>query len=177
MADEDPRTQRLVAGLARVRAERAARVDHRALAVAAGILVPVGIVLVLIGWRGASRTPNVYEQIPYLISGAELGQTLAIVGALCYFAYWITALVLEHRAQSASLLEALDRVADALDRLAAPPGGTSADPALVATPRGRLAHLPTCTLVAGRPGLRTVAAADALARCRICLPEPVDDGA
>jgi hypothetical protein len=164
----DERTQRLVAGLARVRAERAG-FDHRVLAVAAGVLVPVGLVLVLVGWRGASRTPNVYEQIPYLISGAELGQTLAVVGALCWFGYLLTTLVREHRDQTASVLDALDRVATAIERLA-PAAAAEGRQRLVATARGRLAHLPTCSMVAGREGLRTVTPADGLAPCQVCLP-------
>ena len=168
----DERAERLVAGLARVRAERSG-FDHRALAVAAGVLVPVGIVLVLVGWRGASRTPNVYEQIPYLISGAELGQTLAVVGALCYFGYLLTALVREHRAQTASVLEALDRVARAIERLA-PTAAPGDPPRLVATTRGRLAHLPTCSMVVERTGLRTVTPDDGLARCQVCLPDGAD---
>ena len=169
--DDDGRTQRLAAGLARVRAERSGGFDHRVLAVAAGVLVPVGIVLVLVGWRGAARTPNVYEQIPYLISGAELGQTLAVVGALCYFAYWLTALVHEQREHSAALLEALDRVAAAVDRLAPADARAEGDEELVATARGRLAHRPTCSMVVGRTGLRRVTAADGLTRCQVCLPD------
>jgi len=168
--DDDDRTRRLAAGLERVRAEQRG-FDHRILALAAGVLVPVGIILVLVGWHGASRTPNVYEQIPYLISGAELGQTLAVVGALFYFGYLLTALVREHRAQTAAVLDALGRVATAVERLGSSPAAADGEPPLVATARGRLAHLRTCSMVAGRSGLRTVTSADGLDRCRLCLPE------
>ena len=168
-ADEpkpDERAERLERGLRRAR--RTAWVDGRWLAVLAGALVPLGILLVLIGWRGASRTPNLYDQIPYLISGAELGQTLAIVGALCYFAHWLTALLREQRAQGRAIVDAIERLEAAL---VASQGTAPTAPALVATARGSLAHRPDCSAVVGRSGLRSVSAADGLARCQLCLPE------
>lgn len=164
--DEGGRAERLERGLRRAR--RAAWVDGRWLAVLAGALVPLGILLVLIGWRGASRTPNLYDQIPYLISGAELGQTLAIVGALCYFAHWLTALLREQRAQGRAIVAAIERLEAVLT---APPGEPASAPALVATARGSLAHRPDCSAVLGRTGLRPVSAADGLAPCQLCLPE------
>ena len=164
----DERAERLERGLRRAR--RTAWVDGRWLAVLAGALVPLGILLVLIGWRGASRTPNLYDQIPYLISGAELGQTLAIVGALCYFAHWLTALLREQRAQGRAIVDAIERLEAAL--LASQGTASSAPgPALVATARGSLAHRPDCSAVVGKAGLRRVTEADGLARCRLCLPE------
>jgi multisubunit Na+/H+ antiporter MnhG subunit len=162
----DERAERLERGLQRAR--RTAWVDGRWLAVLAGALVPLGILLVLIGWRGASRTPNLYDQIPYLISGAELGQTLAIVGALCYFAHWLTALLREQRAQGRAIVDAIERLEAAL---VASQGTAPTAPALVATARGSLAHRPDCSAVVGRSGLRSVSAAAGLARCQLCLPE------
>ncbi len=160
----DDRAERLERGLRRAR--RTAWAEGRWLAVLAGALVPVGILLVLIGWRGASRTPNLYDQIPYLISGAELGQTLAIVGALCYFAHWLTALLREQRAQGRAIVDAIERLEAALLATQGP-----AASALVATARGSLAHRPDCSAVIGKSGLRAVSAADRLARCRLCLPD------
>jgi hypothetical protein len=166
----DERAERLERGLRRAR--RTAWVDGRGLAVLAGALVPLGILLVLIGWRGASRTPNLYDQIPYLISGAELGQTLAIVGALCYFAHWLTALLREQRTQGRAIVDAIERLEAAL--LASQGTASSAPasaPALVATARGSLAHRPDCSAVVGRSGLRSVSATDGLAPCQLCLSE------
>lgn len=160
------RSERLERGLRRARSR--GWVEGRWLAVLAGALVPTGILLVLIGWRGASRTPNLYDQIPYLISGAELGQTLAIVGALCYFAHWLTALLREQRAQGRAIVAAIERLEAVL---AESQGAPVAAPALVATARGSLAHRPDCSAVAGRTGLRAVPAAAALARCQLCLPD------
>ena len=139
----------------------------------AGALVPVGMLLVLVGWHGASRTPNVYEQIPYLISGGELGQTLAMVGGLLYFAYWLTALVREQRAQGAAIVDAITHLESVIVDALREGRGTAvpAAPPLVATARGNLAHDPGCSVVAGRTGLRAVTPAEGLPRCRICLPD------
>ncbi len=39
------------------------------LALIATLLIPAGVVAIVLGWSGASRTPFVFEQIPYMISG------------------------------------------------------------------------------------------------------------
>lgn len=41
--------------------------------VTAAVLVVVGLVVLLIGYLGASRTPYPAEQLPYMISGGVLG--------------------------------------------------------------------------------------------------------
>jgi multisubunit Na+/H+ antiporter MnhG subunit len=166
---EADRLGRLTAGLRRAQADRARWAERRVLAILAGVLVPAGVLLVLVGWHGASRTPNVYEQIPYLISGAELGQTLALVGALCYFAHWLTTLVREHRTQGEAIVAAIVHLEEALVQLAGGVPSVTSE-GLVATARGTLAHRPDCTVVAGKPGLRQVPPGTALGRCRLCLP-------
>jgi hypothetical protein len=77
----------------------------RWLLVAGGILVPLGIFLVLLGWSGAAATPLVFEQIPYLISGGLLGVGLMVLGGIVYFSYWMTVLVKESRQERRELLE------------------------------------------------------------------------
>ena len=57
---------------------------------AGGVCVPVGIVLILVGWYGAAHTGHLYEQIDYLISGGLLGLGLIVIGGFLYFAYWFT---------------------------------------------------------------------------------------
>jgi hypothetical protein len=171
--DPDPeaaRLTRLADGLRRVRADRAEVTTDRLLVMAAGGLVVVGVFLVLFGWHGASRTPNVYEQVPYLISGGLLGETLALLGAFLYFGRWLAALFREQRAQGRAVVDAIDRLQQALVSGSWSEADPGSAPVLVATARGSLAHRPDCSVVAGKSGLRPITDADQLAHCRLCLP-------
>ncbi|MGH9178828.1 MAG: hypothetical protein ACRD0N_09785 [Acidimicrobiales bacterium] len=157
--------------------------SERTLMVAGGVLAPVGVAVVVFGWVGAARTSNVYEQIPYLISGGLLGLALVFLGGFLYFAHWMTQSVKEQRAGTAAMVGAVDRLAAAVERQGAtlatlavavppaPPGpvtGNGTD--LVATETGTMAHRPTCRVVAGRAGLRSVTTGEDLEPCRLCRP-------
>jgi hypothetical protein len=122
------------------------------------VLAPLGLVLIALGWLGASRTPLVQEQIAYLISGGLMGLALVVLGGFLYFAHWQTELLREVRSQTAEVTAAL--------RAGAAP--TPYAGALVTTDSGTLAHRPDCPVVRGRADLRP--AADGLAPCSICEP-------
>jgi hypothetical protein len=153
--------------------------SERILLVLAGIIAPLGLVLILLGYLGAANTPFVFEQNSYLISGGLFGLALVFLGAFFYFAHWMTQLVKENRAQSAAMLEAIQRLQDEVSRQgdhvarAAPVGlnghgdGSSV---LVATQHGTMAHVPGCAVVAGKTDLRRVEAADGLEPCKLCAP-------
>lgn len=158
-----------------VRDLRVGEGSGRRLMVLGGVLVPLGVLVILLGWYGASRTSNVYEQVPYLISGGLLGLALVFVGAFLYFGHWLTRLVQEQRSRSAAVVDAVNRLTDAVGRQAVAPSadgrsGTAPEPVLVATGSGTMAHRPGCRAVAGKPGVRPVTAADGLAPCRLCDP-------
>lgn len=154
--------------------------SERTLMVAAGIVAPLGLLFVLLGWYGASRTSNLFEQIPYLISGGLFGLGLVFLGAFFYFAHWMTEMVKESRAGSAALLEA---VAKLQESIAESPIGTASVPSvddpeveLVATVRGAMAHRVDCAVVAGKHDLRAVTLDEALAPCKMCEPyETLED--
>ena len=185
----DPQA-RLSAGVDGLRVGGRRSVDERTLMVLGGVLVPVGLLVILLGWFGASRTPNVFEQVPYLISGGLLGLALVFLGAFLYFAHWLTRLVQEQRTRSAAVVDAVNRLAEALDRRPPPVmpaavvqatagngGGGARPPAvaevtadLVVTGSGTLAHRRSCRVVVGKAGVRPVAASERLAACRLCRP-------
>lgn len=172
VAQEAPASARLSDAIGRLRIQAVrGRVNERTLLYVGGGLGLLGLIVVWLGWYGASRNVNLPEQIPYIISGGLLGLALVFLGGFCYFAFWITRLVQEQQRQTEALVAALAglRPGDAAAPEAAPSrGGASA--ALVATAKGSMAHRPDCSVVAGKRGLKKVAEADGLAPCRLCDP-------
>jgi hypothetical protein len=156
---------------------------ERTLMILGGIIAPLGLALVLIGWYGAAHTPNLYEQIPYMVSGGLFGLGLVFIGSFFYFAHWITELVKEGRGQSAAMVEAIARLEETVrqqagaDRAvlastngASAPNAAEAARSLVATSKGTMAHRPDCVVVTGKPGIRPVAADESLEPCKLCDP-------
>jgi hypothetical protein len=94
----------------------------------AGIVLPlIGLVVIGLGWWGASGTKYVYAEIPYVISGGIFGVALVLVGAALFARYsvarllrfWLARLVAEEQLQADRVVEAIDRVAEALTAQAA----------------------------------------------------------
>jgi hypothetical protein len=138
-----------------------------------GVLMPLGIVFILLGWAGASRTPLPFEQNDYLISGGLLGLAFVISGGFTYFAYWQTVRIRESRVQAAELTGAIQRLELLLAGGAALGVSSGAAPGrtFVATANGSIFHRPDCPAVAGREDLNSVDAdATKLRPCRICTP-------
>lgn len=157
----------------------AARGDHEhTLMLLGGVLAPLGLIAVLLGWFGASHTPNSFEQIPYLISGGLLGLGFVFLGGFLYFTHWVTVLVRESRAQSDRAVEALERIESLLTRqgavaetaVAAAPVDAG-DDVLYATPNGTMLHRRDCPVIANRDNARVVSRdAPGYTLCRICEP-------
>jgi len=173
VAEED-----LATGLSRLRRRASMLPTDRWLAIAGGVLMPLGVILVIIGWYGAAHTTRLFEEIPYLISGGLLGIVLATIGAALYFGYWLTRIVAGER----QMVEALARVEAKLDGAAetngarsssSGAGASSAAGAFVATRTGSMFHRPDCPVVADRPQseLRTVKLpATSMSPCKLCAP-------
>jgi hypothetical protein len=95
---------------------------ERAWLIAGVLLTVAGLVVVLIGYWGASGTSSVAEQIPYLISGGVLGLGLTIVGCALfvrysltrYLRFWLLRSIYEDRTQTDRTVEALGRIEEQL---------------------------------------------------------------
>lgn len=176
----------LMKAIARIRVRtRAIKIDQ-ILLILGGIAMPAGLLVIVVGWNGATHTFHTYAQLDYLISGGLLGLALVVFGGFCYFGYWLTRVVqLLHTAQpqDRQSIETLERIAAQLDRLAplsatgaaasgvAPVASRAFTPALMATRHGNMAHLPTCPVVADNPDLRPADLDDPnLTPCQICQP-------
>jgi hypothetical protein len=146
----------------------------RWLLIVGGVLMPLGVLLIILGWVGASRTPLPFEQNDYLISGGILGLALTVAGGFTYFAYWQTVRIRDSREQSKAMTDAMARLEALLSGsgVAVATGPSSAvTQAFVATANGSIFHRRDCPAVGGRDDLHPVAAtATDLRPCRICSP-------
>jgi len=105
---------------------------ERLMLIVGGVLVAVGIVAVLVAYVGASGTTNVYEQVPYALSGGVLGLGLIVLGCALItrfslarlFRFWLARLLAEHQAQTDRTVEALGRI----EALLAASGGAATSP-------------------------------------------------
>lgn len=141
----------------------------RVLSLAGSVVLPVGLVAIFLGWYGAARTPLLFEQIPYLISGGLLGVGLMLGGGMLFFGSWLARMAEQERRTSQELMVALGELRDAVltSSVAAPSVPATG---LVATPTGSMAHLPSCPVVADRDDVVAVGPADGLRACKICEP-------
>jgi hypothetical protein len=168
------RERRLASAMAALRTRARSTDAARVLFIIGSIAAPLGLVFIFLGWMGASRTPNLYEQIPYSISGGMFGLGLVFTGGFAYFAYWMTQLVHATRRDTAETRAVLERI----EKLLSSGGDASSLVAelvppqtYVATAKGTLYHRLDCASVTGRKGLRNVdVATTSLSPCKICNP-------
>jgi hypothetical protein len=115
----DARQTRLADGADRLRRGRRSIVGgpNFLLGVAATLIV-FGITAIVIGWVGAAHSTFVEEQVPYLISGGLLGVALTTVGALTFFAHWLTVSIREARDHEAARRQDHAELVQALRALA-----------------------------------------------------------
>jgi hypothetical protein len=141
-----------------------------------GVLLPLGVLLVILGWVGASQTVFVFEQIPYVVSGGLLGLALVFAGGFVYFAYWQTVIVRELRTERREVVSVLHQIQASLEQQVGVMTGTG--PAtdelvgtFVATPTGTMFHRRTCPVVARREDITDVdPRRTELLPCGICDP-------
>ena len=133
------------------------------------ILLPLGLVVIVLGWYGAANTPYQYDQLSYLVSGGLLGLGLTFCGGFLYFGAWLARIAADGR-------ESSKRLADTL-LLLAETSGTSTPEAVdlgaipVVAGDGTTMHRRDCALIAHRDDLRAVGEANAhLTACRVCRP-------
>lgn len=175
--DPSARQRRLAGSVRRLRGLRAGdggsgKLD-RWLLLLGGVLMPLGFLLVTLGWIGASGTPLLFEQIPYMISGGLFGLGLVFAGGFVYFAYWLTLLVREGRTAREDLQASLSRLEGLLAATLTGGAATSVDgpAAVVATATGSMVHRPNCAAVVGRPNLRPASLDEpGLTACGLCQP-------
>jgi hypothetical protein len=120
--DEPDRLEEFQAELARLRARGRSTTSEQRLLLAGTVLMPLGLVLVLIGYLGASGTTELSSQVPYLISGGLLGLGCTVVGAALFLRYslgrylrfWLLRVIYEEHTTADRQVDALERLGDQL---------------------------------------------------------------
>ena len=158
------------------------RVLQVVLFVAGAVLLPLGLIVIVLGWYGAAHTPYQYDQISYLVSGGLLGLGLTFCGGFLYFGAWLARIAADQRETSKRLSDTLLVLADVVSRSAATANGVAHQPAaqrdpgavLVVAGEGSTVHRADCALIAHRDDLHPAGAeAPGLAPCRLCKPQLV----
>jgi hypothetical protein len=159
------------------------RILQVVLFVAGAVLLPLGLVVIILGWYGAAHTPYAYDQLSYLVSGGLLGLGLTFCGGFLYFGAWLARIAADQRDSAKRLSDTLLVLADVVSRSAATPSGSGAPvPAaerdagavLVVAGGGTTVHRADCSLIAQRDDLRPAGPdAPGLTACRLCKPERV----
>ena len=113
------RVEQFVAGVQQLRvANDADRLERRLFW--AGIALPIiGVIVIWLGWWGASGTKYVYQEIPYVVSGGIFGVALVFIGAALFARYsvarllrfWLARVVADSQLQTDRLVEAIESLA------------------------------------------------------------------
>lgn len=139
---------------------------------AGAILLPLGLVVIVLGWYGAANTPYQYDQLSYLVSGGLLGLGLTFTGGFLYFGAWLARIAADGRDSNQRLADTLLLLAEAG---ASSSAGAVASRDVGAVPvvagGGTTLHRRDCALIAHRDDLTAAGEADAhLSICRVCRP-------
>lgn len=173
---DQARFERLRGSVSKLRSRGGKGRPERWLMIGGAAGVVVGLLVIVLGWVGASRTPYVFEQNPYIISGGLLGLGIAVTGGLFYFSYWVTRQIQETRRQADETADALRQIRDllasgAVSAASGTKATASGNGSYVVTEKGTMFHKPDCVVVRGRDDLRTVdPETEGFEPCRICDP-------
>jgi hypothetical protein len=139
---------------------------------AGAILLPLGLVVVILGWYGVANTPFGYDQQSYMISGGFGGLALTFVGGFLYFGAWLARIAEDNREASKRLADSLLVLAEVTARAASlDEVGTDVGAIKVVTAGGSTLHRRDCSLIAHRQDLTPVGdRSEGLVPCRVCRP-------
>jgi hypothetical protein len=135
-------------------------------------LLPLGLVVIVLGWYGVANTPFGYDQQSYMISGGFGGLALTFVGGFLYFGSWLARIAEDNRESSRRLADTLLVLADVTSRAASlNDRGVDVSALPVTAGDGTTVHRRDCALIAHRGDLRPVGDHQHdLVPCRVCRP-------
>jgi hypothetical protein len=104
------RLQRLSAAVEGARRGRSDRNVRKILQVLGMVAIAFGFVCIILGWYGASHSPYLYQEIPYLISGGLLGIGLVFGGGILVHSAWSLRKIEEDRRNALAIVRSVDRL-------------------------------------------------------------------
>lgn len=136
------------------------------------ILLPLGLVVIVLGWYGAANTPYQYDQLSYLVSGGLLGLGLTFCGGFLYFGAWLARIAADGRESSRRLADTLLLLAEvSASSSATDVHGADLGAVPVTAGGGSVVHRRDCSLISHRDDLAPVGDGGAhLTVCRLCRP-------
>jgi hypothetical protein len=137
--------------------------------------MPMGILVICLGWYGTAHSHYDYDQRTYLISGGILGLGLTFLGGFLYFGAWLAKVAADQRDSSRQLADTILILADMVSRQG---GGSPLDTAAAdagAVPvfagGGTTVHRRDCALIAHRDDLKVMTGTEVNpTTCRVCKP-------
>lgn len=141
--------------------------------IAGAVLMPVGIVVICLGWYGSAHSHYAYDQNTYLVSGGILGLGLTFLGGFLYFGAWLARLSADQRDAARQLADAVRALSSGAggQPVSAPAVGAPAAADYVLAGTGTTVHRRDCPLIAARNDLRPYTdERSATTTCRVCRP-------
>ncbi|HWU33083.1 MAG TPA: hypothetical protein VN108_09420 [Marmoricola sp.] len=165
-------------GTAPLRSDNA-RLIQVGLFIAGAVLLPLGLVIICLGWYGIANTPYVYNQLVYIVSGGMLGLGVTFIGGFLYFGSWIARVGADLKESDKRLSDTLLLLGDSISHAvaaqssaAAPVAQRTVGSVLVTAGNSTTVHRADCSLLEGRHDLTPVGpGAPGLTACRLCRPE------
>jgi hypothetical protein len=96
------------------RTTEAERLLQQGLSLLGSLLMPLGLLVIGLGWYGAAHTPYSFEQVAYVISGGILGLAITILGGFLFFGSWLARIAHQQRQQTELLAGELSRLSAVL---------------------------------------------------------------
>jgi len=138
---------------------------------AGAILMPLGIVVILLGYYGVANSVYDFEREAYQVSGGFLGLGLTFLGGFLYFGAWLARIGADNREASKRLADTLLLLADVTSRAASlSPVNQDTDSLPVTAGDNTTLHRRDCALIAHRQDLQPAGGRTGLTDCRVCKP-------
>lgn len=106
------RSSVLAQGAAAIRTRSRSVSLETILVVVGGLLVPIGVGAIILGWYGVAHTSYTFEQNSYIVSGGLLGLSLVFIGGFAYFGSWVTRQIRTASHEHGQTMRVLERLAE-----------------------------------------------------------------